>query len=137
MKDSTPYLTPSNRELRKFALKLGIFFAVFGAIWLRGQWAVYGYWIGSWAAVLGAFLVFPKPLSPLRRALIRLGRWLGLAFTFLILAAIYGFVLIPLGLAAKLFGKKFLVLGPDPKAPTYWIRLEGAAREKSDWEKQY
>jgi len=56
--------------------------------------------------------------------------WMGLAFTLgwftsrLLLAAIYLGVLTPIGLLARLAGKRFLDLEPDARAASYWVRRD-------------
>ena len=39
-----------------------------------------------------------------------------------ILTVVFAVVLIPLALIARLTGKRFLALAPDPRAQSYWVR---------------
>jgi hypothetical protein len=57
---------------------------------------------------------------------------MALAFTLgwftsrLLLVAIFLGVVTPIGLLARLVGKRFLELAPDPGAASYWVRRDPA-----------
>lgn len=125
------------RALRLFLLKLLLFAAVWGALFFRAEWLRYGYWLATWAAVVAVGLLFPAPFRPLRRALTRLGSWVGHGLAWLALAAIYWLGVAPLGILARLAGKSFMPKGKDAKASTYWERRAEMPKSKAEWEKQF
>jgi hypothetical protein len=80
-------------------------------------------------AMSGAALLLLGAAAPATlRAPYRL--WMGMAFTLgwftsrLLLAVIYLGVLTPVGLLARLAGKRFLDLAPDRGAASYWVRRD-------------
>ena len=123
--------------LRKFILKLWLFLMIWGAVPLHRHWPDYGLWAASWTVLLGAALAYPAPISPVRKGVHMLGSALGKAVTFLILAVIFFLVVTPLSWAARIFGKKFLELGWDRKAASYWRPREAGSREKAAMERQF
>lgn len=125
------------RAVRLFLLKALLFAAVWGALFFRGEWQRYGYWLGAWTVLIAAGILFPAPFRPLRRALIRLGAFLGHALSWLALAAIYWLAVVPVSLAARMVGKRFLEKGRDAKAESYWIRRDPAPEDKASWERQF
>lgn len=126
-----------DRAVRRFIFKLALFVSVWGALFFRGEWLRYGYWLAGWAAVLGLGLAAPGLFRPIRRGAVRLGSWIGHALAWLALAGIYYLAIVPLGLAARLAGKKFLTKGKDASADTYWLPRAPAPEDKASWERQY
>lgn len=126
-----------NRRLRIFLLKLGLFVSVWGALFFRGNWTGYGYWEVTWAAVIALGLLFPAPFRPLRALVVRLGAFIGHALSWSALAFIYWFGIVPIGLLAKMTGKKFMPLGKDASASTYWESRSADPADKASLERQY
>jgi len=75
----------------------------------------------------GALLVLAGALAPARLRALYLG-WMtaalaiGWVMSRAILTVVFAVVLIPLALIARLTGKRFLALAPDPRAQSYWVR---------------
>jgi Saxitoxin biosynthesis operon protein SxtJ len=122
-------LDTSPRALRKAALGVGgVLLAVAG--WLLFRQRAPGVRLGLGAA--GAVLVLVGALIParLRRAYLA---WMTVALAIgwvmsrVLLTVVFALVLIPLGLLARLTGKRFLALRPDPGASSYWVRRGPAA----------
>jgi hypothetical protein len=88
--------------------------------WSHGQ--AYGYWGLSAAVLLVISLVMPRILAALKRLWLRLGRFLHLIASPLVLSAIYLLVFIPIGAVIRLFGKDLLSLKRDPMATSYWVK---------------
>jgi hypothetical protein len=123
--------------VRKFLLKLALFVAVWGALFFRGEWARYGVWVLGWAAVIAFGLFFPAPFRPVRRLALRLGALVGRALAFLALGFIYYVVVTPVALVARATGKRFLSLGKDADATTYWETRDPAPVGKESLERQF
>ena len=127
-------LDRSPRALRRFGLLVG---AVLLAGGLGLQWRVGSetppgtiplpVMLAAFGVALMAIgLAVPGRLRALHRA------WMGLALTLgwftsrLLLTAIFLLVVTPIGLAARLAGKRFLERTPDRAAATYWTRRDPA-----------
>lgn len=125
------------RELRKFFLRLALPLLGAGAVALRHHWRLYLVWAAFWICVLGLALLFPARFRPLRNVLRAIGKRIGIAVTATILAVVYFLVLVPLGLLAKLFGHRFLLLKPDEKSASYWVKRDNPKSDARSYERQY
>lgn len=119
-------LDTSPRALRKAALGVGaVLLALAG--WLLFRQRAPGVRLGLGAA--GALLILAGALVPARLRTAYLW-WMTVALAIgwvmsrVVLTVVFVVVLIPLGLLARLTGKRFLALRPDPGASTYWVRRE-------------
>ncbi|MDQ7816887.1 MAG: SxtJ family membrane protein [Melioribacteraceae bacterium] len=89
--------------------------------------------------ILGAILFVGGILLPEKLAFIY-KIWMGFAFALgwfvsrLILTILFIFVMIPIGIVAKLFGKKFLDINWKDGKDSYWISKENKI---IDYEKMY
>jgi hypothetical protein len=114
------------RPLRRFGLLVG------------GVLLALGLWLGRHAdhpapldllILVGGALVLAGALRPAWLAGPYRG-WMALAFTLgwftsrLLLVAIFLLVVTPIGLVARLAGKRFLDLAPDRGAASYWVRRD-------------
>jgi len=122
-------LDTSPRALRKAALGAGgVLLALAG--WLLFRQRAPGVRLGLGAA--GALLVLAGVLVPARLRTAYLG-WMTVALAIgwvmsrVVLTVVFAVVLVPLSLLARLTGKRFLALRPDPGASTYWVRRERGA----------
>ena len=89
-------------------------------------------WLLAVSIVLaGAGLLVPSVLRPLYRVWMTIALILGWIMTRVLLTVVFYLVLTPTALIARLTGKKFLDLRPDPSRDSYWI-----AREKSDQDRR-
>ncbi len=126
-------LDVSTGRLRRFGLLLT-------AVWLVS--AAYGWWQlkGHWNAmrtvlflaaglVLTLSVLFPKWLRLFYKI------WMGLAFILgwfvsrIILIFLFYTVITPLGLFARLFGKRFLDTRAEAQAKTYWKPVKGSGTD--------
>lgn len=129
-------LDVTKKSLRKFGLTVGGIFLIFGLLLMwRGHWpSTREIFVGAGAALLLGGIAIPE------RLLVIYKMWMGFAFALgwivsrVILILLFVFVLTPLGLVAKLFGKKFLDLKFRDEKESYWIPKE---KRKIDYEKMY
>jgi len=129
---------PMDRKaLRNFGLLMaGVLLIVGGWLW----WKSAATWPGEIAAaVLLAVtgLAAPAILKPIYRIWMIFALILGWVMTRVVLTLVYYLVLTPIGLAGRFFGEHFLHLERSKESATYWVRREGPAREKSDYERQF
>jgi hypothetical protein len=88
--------------------------------------------VGGILLLSGIFI--PKNLKDIYKV------WMGFAFGLgwivsrIILTILFVFILTPLGLFAKLFGKEFLDLNFNKEKSSYWIPKK---EEEADYEKMY
>ena len=123
-------------ELRKFVVTIAIALSLLGAI---GAWRGRGYalWLFVFTAVfLSVGLAAPKTLGPVYVGWMAMAKMMGYVMTRLILTVLFYLVVTPIGIMARLSGKKFLDLKFDKDADSYWIERKSEP-EKGDYEKQF
>ena len=135
--DSVRALDLSTPRLRRFAFMIGGVGAALG-LWMlwRGRHPTAG--IVALAAsltLIGAGAVRPAALAGLYRLWMGLALALGWLVARVVLVALFSLVLTPIALVARLSGKRFLDLRPDPSASSYWVRR--APRRTPHYEKMY
>jgi len=130
-------LDASPRRLRSFGFTVGtVLLAVaLGSAWRHGAPAVRWGAGAAGLALVSAGALVPASLGPLHRA------WMALAFTLgwfasrLLLGAVFALLVTPIAWVARLSGKRFLDLRPDPGAASYWVRRDPDRRD--DYRKMY
>jgi hypothetical protein len=125
------------KALRNFGILLAVVLLLFGG-WLWWKSAA------TWPSVLGAaallwFIAIAAPtlLKPFYRVWMIFALIMGWVMTRVVLTLVYYLVLTPIGLLGRVFGEQFLLLKRSKESDTYWVRREGPAREKGDYERQF
>jgi multisubunit Na+/H+ antiporter MnhG subunit len=129
-------LEVSPRKLREFGLLIGgivLTFAGF-AIW-RGK-DYYPYLLAAGVPLVFFGAVQPAWLKPLYRAWMGLALLLGWVVSRILLAFIFYAVVTPIGLIARMNGKKFLDLTFPDRKDSYWI-LREKPFSREECEKQF
>ena len=127
----------TKKDLRNFGLVVGGVLVAIGAFlyWKDRPAHPYFLVIGGTLAFLGVIL--PSVLIPLQKVWMGFAVVMGFFMTRVILTILYFFVLSPLGIVAKLTGKRFLELKPDKTKTSYWNKREIKPLEKKDYERQF
>jgi hypothetical protein len=124
----------SKKSLRKFGIVIGLILISITILffWNSVSWKVMLLTVGGILLLSGIFI--PKNLKDIYKV------WMGFAFGLgwivsrIILTILFVFILTPLGLFAKLFGKEFLDLNFNKEKSSYWIPKK---EEEADYEKMY
>ncbi|HEX2092498.1 MAG TPA: SxtJ family membrane protein [Longimicrobiaceae bacterium] len=106
---------------RSFGIVFTTVFAVLG-VWplLHGR-GVRTWTLGVAAAFLVLTLARPALLAPLNRLWFRFGLLLHRIVSPIVLGMLFFLTVTPVGYLMRLFGKRPLQLGFDPKVDSYWI----------------
>ncbi|MCM8760773.1 MAG: SxtJ family membrane protein [Candidatus Omnitrophica bacterium] len=125
------------KQLREFGLTIGGVLLMLGglAMW-RGKTS-WPYLLCSGSSFLALGIVFPEVLKPLQKAWMALGLVIGFFVSHGILAILFYFVITPIGLLIKFFGKDVLDQRIDKRRDSYWHMRTGPARTKESYENQY
>jgi len=113
-------LSPTDAQVRRSALAVAAVLALVAAVRL---WRGHTPWVLAAIAVALALLVVAAPAA-LRgpyRGWMALARALGWVISRVVLLVVFALVVTPIALAARLLGKRFLEMKPDPAASSYWI----------------
>jgi hypothetical protein len=130
-------LDTSPRALRKSALGVaGVLLLI--AAWLL--WRDRGPAVRLVLAAVAAVLVLAGTLAPARLrgpylTWMTLALAIGWVMSRVVLTVVFATVLTPLGLLARLTGKRFLALRPDRTAASYWVQRERGTRGR--YERMY
>lgn len=137
LKEEINNIKESKKDLRKFGITVGIALLIASLLLFWSDKSSYIYFL-----IAGAFLIFmglsyPDILKPLNKVWMALAIILGWFMSRIILSILFYLVLTPIGLIAKIFGKRFLNLRIDKNAKSYWVQREVISPENGDYEKQF
>lgn len=131
----------SRKALRSFGWLVGaVLFGIATAVLWRKGWAptTAVYVLGGMGALLVVLgTLTPILLKPLYRVWMALAVVMGFVMTRVILTLVYFFVLTPIGLLLRLFGKDLLDRKLDPEAPSYWKKKDYPDDSPARLEKYY
>jgi hypothetical protein len=125
-------------DLRKFGVTMAIAFVVLGFLFLwrdKGTVAVVLFVLAALFLLFGAAV--PTALRPIQKGWMAFAIVLGWLMTRVILVIVFFVGITPIALIARLSGKRFLELGFDAKATTYWHRRPAPDRGKERYESQF
>ena len=111
-----------NNQNRSFGLLFFIVFLAF-ALWpltKKGEINLYLISIALIFLILG--LLNSKILTPLNKSWIKLGELLGRIIAPIVMGIVYFFILTPISLLVRLFGKDLIGMKFNNNLKTYWIK---------------
>ena len=137
IKDEIKNIKESKKDLRKFGLTIGIIIILIAALlfWKQKPSFIYFFPVGLFLVLAGIFT--PPLLRPLNKGWMIFSVLLGWVMTRVILSVLYYIILTPIGIIAKISGKKFLELKIDKSKESYWEKREKAEFNTADYERQF
>jgi Saxitoxin biosynthesis operon protein SxtJ len=129
-------LDNSTKNLRKFAVTIGVIFILF-SVWLlyNNIFTLFSYiFLPSATLLIYLGFVYPKRIKKAYKI------WMGIAFILgwfvsrFLLSILFILVLTPIGLIAKVVNKKFLNLDFKQRGNSYWIKKDS---EKIKYDKMF
>jgi len=123
---------------RAFGLVFACVSMTVGAyLMIRGQGSAYLWFLLLAALFLLAAVFSPGILAPLNKIWTRFGLLLHAIVSPIVLGTIFFLVVMPIGLAMRLFGKNPLPLRFDREAKTYWIQRKPAESDRGGFRDQF
>jgi hypothetical protein len=137
LKEEFKQISETKRDLRKFGLTVGGVLLLIGLVlfYFEKPSAIYFAVIGGFLILFGVLL--PNILKPLNRIWMGLSIILGFFMSRVILTILFYLVLTPIGILAKLVGKKFMMLKFDKSKETYWEKRTIVHKKPIDYERQF
>jgi hypothetical protein len=137
LKEEFKHIDTSDAAVKKTGLTIGVVLVLISLLlWYLGKSSFMYFSISG-----GLFVIFAIIATPILRQFHRLWMMLALLMGFVmsrvILTLLFYLILTPTGLIAKIFGKKFMPLGFDKNAKTYWERKDTASKQQIDYERQF
>lgn len=124
-------------ELRNFGILMGLVLGLLGGFfsWRSKSVDLYCLMLAAVFFLMG--LAKPMSLKFIYQIWMGLGSLLGWLNTRIILSILFYFILSPIGLILRLFGKQFLDLKMDGQQKSYWLSKETSKFMRENYEKQF
>lgn len=137
LKEELKHIDQSNEAVKKTGLTVGVVLILISLLlWYLGKSSfVYFSIIGGLFVILS--LIAIPVLRPFHKLWMMLALAMGFVMSRVILTILFYLVLTPIGLLAKIVGKKFMPLGFDKSATTYWEKREHPVKQQIDYERQF
>lgn len=137
LKEELKHIDQSNEAVKKTGLTVGVVLILISLLlWYLGKSSfVYFSSIGGLFVILS--LIAIPVLRPFHKLWMMLALAMGFVMSRVILTILFYLVLTPIGWLAKIVGKKFMPLGFDKNAATYWEKRVSAVKQQIDYERQF
>ncbi len=137
LKEELKHIDTSEKSVKKTGITVGIVLIIISFIiwWIGKSSFVYFSLAGGIFIILSYIAI--SLLRPFHKLWIGLSLVLGFVMSRVILTILFYSVVTPIGLLAKLAGKKFMPLGFDKNAATYWEKREKTFKTKIEYERQF
>ncbi len=137
LKEELKHIDKSDEAVKKTGITVGVVLILISLfLWYLGTTSFIYFSIIGGLFVILAFIAIPI-LRPFHKIWMMLALLMGFVMSRVILTLLYYLVLTPIGLVAKLVGKKFMPLGFDKNASTYWEKRDLAAKQQIDYDRQF
>lgn len=137
LKEELKHIDNADEAVKKTAITVGIVLILISLLlWYLGKTSFIYFSIIGGLFVILAFIAIPV-LRPFHKLWMMLALAMGFVMSRVILTILYYFILTPIGLIAKLVGKKFMPLGFDKNVATYWEKRENPVKQQIDYERQF
>ena len=137
LRDDIKNIKSSTKDLTKFGITVGIALVIPGCILLFLKRENYPYFLFCGLVFILSGLVIPRILKPIQKIWLTMAVIIGWFMTRVILSILFYFVLTPIGLILRIFGKKFLELKYEKSQQSYWNYREAKEFKKIDYERQF
>ncbi len=137
LKEELKFIDKSDEAVKKTGLTVGVVLIFISLLlWYLGKTSFVYYSIVGGLFVILSFIAIPV-LRPFHKLWMMLALLMGFVMSRVILILLYYIVLTPIGLLARIVGKKFMPLSFDKNAATYWEKRDITAKQKIDYERQF
>ena len=137
LKEELKQIDVSDNAVKKTGLTVGIVLIIISLLlWYLGKISFIYFSIAGGLFVILVFIAIPV-LRPFHKLWMMLTLTMGFVMSRVILTILFYLVLTPVALIAKLVGKKFMPLGFDKNAVTYWEKRGNSVIKKIDYERQF
>ena len=137
MYDDLKNIRKDNKAIRDFGILIGFILLIIAGILFYKERASYELIILLGIAFIGLGLGMPIILKPFYSVWMYFAVVLGWFMSRLILVILFYFILTPIGLVGKLFGKNFLGNNFNSSANSYWNLRDSKSEINQDYEKQF
>ena len=137
LKEEFKHIKETKKDLRKFGLTVGSVLVLIAVVLFYFEKSSSVYFAVIGAVLILTAVIYPKILKLLNKIWMGLAIILGFVMSRVIIAILFYLVLTPIGLLAKLFGKKFMDLKYNKSAESYWEKRSIKEKKQLDYERQF
>ena len=136
MFEELKHIDSSDKAVKKTGISVGIVLILISLLlWYLGKTSFTYFSIVGGLFVILSFIAIPV-LCPFHKLWMMLALVMGFVMSRVILTFLFYIILTPIGLIARIFGKKFMPLGFDKTVDTYWEKRD-PVKNKIDYERQF
>lgn len=137
LKEELKHIDNADSAVKKTGLTVGIVLILVSLLlWFFGKSSFMYFSISGGLFVILAIIATPV-LRPFHKLWMMLALLIGFVMSRVILTLLFYLVLTPIGLIAKIVGKKFMPLRFDKSATTYWEKRSATLKQQIDYERQF
>lgn len=130
-------IAATRKNLQVFGLSVGFVSVLIAAFLFWEKSAAYPAFFAAGIVLIGSAAIAPIVLKPVYLVWMAMAAILGWIMTRVILGILFYFVLTPIALIAKLFGKQFLELKWGKNQATYWNDLQTREINRDRYKNQF
>ncbi len=127
----------TRKELRNFGFVVGGVLIAIGAFLFWKERPAWPYFLTPGVVLVVLGLIVPSILKPLQKLWMAMAVVMGFFMTRVILTILFFCMVTPLGVIAKITGKRFLELKTAKDKTSYWNKRDSKVQEKKDYERQF
>jgi hypothetical protein len=137
LKEEIKFIDKSDEAVKKTGLTVGVVLILISLLlWYLGKTSFIYFSIIGGLFIILAIVAIPV-LRPFHKLWMMLALLMGFVMSRVILSLLYYLILTPIGLIAKIVGKKFMPLGFDKKVATYWEKRDVTVKQQIDYDRQF
>ena len=137
LKEDLKHIGKSDDAVKKTGLTVGVVLILISMLlWYLGKTTFVYFSITGGLFIIFALIAIPV-LRPFHKLWMMFALAMGFVMSRVILTLLFYIILTPIGLIAKLVGKKFMPIGFDKKASTYWEKRENPVKQQIDYDRQF
>ena len=137
LKEELKHIDSSNEAVKKTGLTVGVVLILISILlWYLGKTTFVYFSITGGLFVILAFIAI-SVLRPFHKLWMMFALAMGFVMSRVILTILFYIILTPIGLIAKMVGKKFMPLRFDKKVSTYWEKRENPVKQQIDYDRQF
>ncbi len=137
LKEELKHIDSSDKAVKKTGISLGIVLILISLLlWYLGKASFIYFSVTGGIFLILSFIALPA-LRSFHKLWMMLALVLGFIMSRIILTLLFYIILTPIALIARISGKKFMLLGFDKSASTYWEKRENPAKQQINYERQF
>ena len=137
LKEELKQIDSSDSAVKKTGLTVGVVLILISLLlWYLGKTS-FVYFSATGGLLIILAIVATVILRPFHKLWMMIALVMGFMMSRVILTLLFYLVLTPIGWLAKIVGKKFMPLGFDKNASTYWEKRSEVATQQIDYERQF